>query len=60
MGLPNEFNKFNEKAIKKLIFWKNNINFFNNKPLRACDLPTTVVFEQFLRMCQGHIPVIKN
>ena len=34
-----------EKAIKELIFWKNNINFFfNKKPLRAYDLPRTVIF----------------
>ena len=32
-----------KKAIKELIFWKNNINFFNKKPLRAYDLPRTVI-----------------
>ena len=29
-----------KKAIKELIFWKNNINFFNKKPY---DLPRTVI-----------------
>ena len=33
-----------EKAIKELIFWKDNINFFNKKPLRAYDLPRTDIF----------------
>ena len=32
------------KATKKLICWKNNINEFNKKPLRAYDLPRTVLF----------------
>ena len=60
--------KYYEKAIKELIFWKNNINFFNKKPLRAYDLPRTVIFSDASRFAigvifeksQGHIPVIKT
>ena len=33
-----------EKAIKELMFWKNNINFFNKKPLRVYDLSKTAIF----------------
>ena len=33
-----------EKAIKELIFLKNNINFFSKKPLRVYDLPRIVIF----------------
>ena len=55
-----------EKAIKELIFWKSNKKFFK-KPLRLYDLPKAVIFldtsvvqyEQFSRMSEGHIPVIK-
>ena len=56
-----------KKTIKEVIFWKSNINLFNKKPVRVYDLPKTVIFwtlvvlqyEPFLRMSQGHIPVIK-
>ena len=36
----------NENAIKELIFSKNNINYFNKKPLRVYDVPKTVHFSE--------------
>ena len=48
--------KYYEKAIKELTFWKNNINFFfNKKPLRAYDLPRTVIFSDASSFAIGAI-----
>ena len=60
--------KYYEKAVKELTFCKNNKKIFNKKPLRAYDLPRTVIFSDasnfaigaILRMSQGHIPVVKT
>ena len=41
--IENQLLWLDSKAIKELIFWKNNINFLNKKPLRAYDLPRTVI-----------------
>ena len=47
-----------EKAIKELIFWKSNIKY--DLPKAVIFLDTSVVqYEQFSRMSEGHIPVIK-
>ena len=45
--------KYYEKAVKELIFWKN--NFFNKKPLRAYDLPRTVIFSDARSFAIGAI-----
>ena len=47
--------KYCEKAIKELTFWENNINFFNKKPLRAYDLPRTVIFSDASSFAIGAI-----
>ena len=44
MGLSRVNLTYYEKAIKKLMFWKNNVNDFNKKPLRVYNLPRTVIF----------------
>ena len=44
-----------EKTIEILIFWKNNINDFNKKPLRVYSLPGTVIFSDASSFAIGAI-----
>ena len=44
-----------KKAIKELIFWKNNIHFLNKKPLRAYDLPRAAIFSDASSFAIGTI-----
>ena len=42
-----------ENLFKESIFSKNNISYFNEKPLRVYDTPTTVIFSDASSFATG-------